>query len=560
MADDCSAIESSFVPRRTLARPLGPSDRFVAVTDPLLAPVVLLSKSGNIDYVNAAAAGLLHRERGLLLGRQFAELTHPADRVRFRAMVRSVSAGRPSGSNVRLRARANEAFDWRVLDCTADNMLEDADVRGILLSMYDVTESQAQNLALAAIAFHDPLTGLPNRAKVVADLERLLALDRNVAVGLIGMDRLSLAEDSLGRTGADRFIKAVGRRIRAGLPKEAMVARLEGGTFATVLPAALAPGATAMAWRIVEGARGPLFVGSQELSTSVSVGLAIGDANATVESLLWDAGLALHRAEARGGGRVETFSNGHRREVLARLELEADLRRAVGDRTMSLAFQPIVRLSDRTATGAEALLRWHHPRGDLQPLEFIPIAEESGLIVPLGEWVTGEAARLAQFVGGGRASVNLSPRQLATPALPRILDGLVTAQADRGCVQFEITESLLIKEWEHTAGVLADLRRLGYRVGLDDFGTGYSSLAYLRRLPLDFLKIDRSLVADVDRDRQARAVAGAIIAMADALDLDVIAEGVERESQAAVLQELGADEAQGFLFGAAEELFDRAED
>jgi EAL domain-containing protein (putative c-di-GMP-specific phosphodiesterase class I) len=127
-------------------------------------------------------------------------------------------------------------------------------------------------------------------------------------------------------------------------------------------------------------------------------------------------------------------------------------------------------------------------------------------------------------------------------------------------VQFEITESLLIKEWEHTAGVLADLRRLGYRVGLDDFGTGYSSLAYLRRLPLDFLKIDLSLVADVDRDRQARAVAGAIIAMADALDLDVIAEGVERESQAAVLQELGADEAQGFLFGAAEELFDRAED
>jgi diguanylate cyclase (GGDEF)-like protein/PAS domain S-box-containing protein len=546
------------MPRRP-ARPAGPSDRFIAVTDQLLAPVVLLTRSGEIQYVNAAAAGLLHQERSLLVGRSFGELTHPADRARLMGMIRSVSAGRPSGRNVRLRVRAHDSLEWRVLDCTADNILADEDVRGILLSMYDVTESQAENLALAVIAFQDPLTGLPNRAKIVAELQRLLSLDDDVAVGLIGMDRLSIAEDSLGRTGAERFIEAVGQRIRAGLPDDALVGRLEGGTFAAVLPAALAPVAEATAWRVVERARGPMFVGSQELNASVSVGLATRDGNATVESLLWDAGLALHRAEARGGGRVETFSNGHRREVIARLELEAELRRAIADGAMSVAFQPIVHLSDRIATGAEALLRWHHPRGDLQPAEFIPVAEETGLIVPLGEWVTGEAARLAHFVGGGRVSVNLSPRQLATPGLPRILDGLVTARTDRESVQFEITETLLIEEWEHTAGVLAELRRLGYRVGLDDFGTGYSSLAYLRRLPLDFLKIDRSLVADVDRDRQARAVAGAIIAMADALELEVIAEGIERESQAETLMELGADQAQGFLFGAAEELFDPAD-
>jgi len=408
------------------------------------------------------------------------------------------------------------------------------------------------------MAFQDPLTGLPNRAKIVAELARLLAVDGDVAVGLIGMDRLSVAEDSIGRTGAERFIEAVSRRIRASLPDDVMVGRLDGGTFAAILPAELTRGASAVAWRVVERARGPLFVGSQELNASVSVGLATGDGNATVESLLWDAGLALHRAEAGGGGRVETFSNGHRREVLARLELEAELRRAIADRTMSVAFQPIIRLSDRSATGAEALLRWHHPLGDLQPADFIPVAEDTGLIVPLGEWVTEEAARLAQYVGGGRVSVNLSPRQLAAPGLPRILDGLVTARADRGSVQFEITEALLIDEWEHTADILAELRRLGYRVGLDDFGTGYSSLGYLRRLPLDFLKIDRSLVADIDRDRQARAVAGAIIAMAGALELEVIAEGVERETQAETLLELGADQAQGFLFGAAEELFDEA--
>jgi PAS domain S-box-containing protein len=171
------------VPRRTPARPAGPSDRFVAVTDQLLAPVVLLTKSGEIQYMNGAAAALLHQERGLLVGRSFAELTHPADRARLAGMLRSVSAGRPSGRNVRLRVRAHDSFEWRVLDCTADNILADEDVRGILLSMYDVTESQAENLALAVMAFQDPLTGLPNRAKIVAELQRLLSLDGDVAVG-----------------------------------------------------------------------------------------------------------------------------------------------------------------------------------------------------------------------------------------------------------------------------------------------------------------------------------------------------------------------------------------
>ena len=544
--------------RKRLPRPTGPSDRFIAVTDQLVAPVVLLTRTGAIQYVNGAAAALLHQERGLLVGRAFTELTHPADQARLTTLIRNVAAGRPTGRTVTVRVRAHPSFEWRVLDCTADNILADPDVRGILLSMYDVTDSQAANVALAAMAFRDPLTGLPNRAKIVAELARLLSVEGDVAVGLIGIDRLSVAEDSLGRTGAERVIEAVGQRIRAGLPDAALLGRLDGGTFAAVFPGALAEAATPTAWRVVERVRGPMFVGSQELNPSVSVGLAIRDENASVESLLWDAGLALHRAEARTGGRVETFSNGHRREVIARLELEADLRRAIDVGAMSVAFQPIVRLSDRTATGAEALLRWHHPRGDLQPAEFIPVAEETGMIVPLGEWVTGEAARLAHFVGGGRVSVNLSPRQLATPGLPRILDALVTARADRESVQFEITETLLIDEWDYTAGVLAELRRLGYRVGLDDFGTGYSSLAYLRRLPLDFLKIDRSLVADVDHDHQALAVAGAIIDVAAALELEVIAEGVERESQAETLLELGADQAQGFLFGAAEELFDEA--
>jgi diguanylate cyclase (GGDEF)-like protein/PAS domain S-box-containing protein len=535
-------------------RAAGPSDRFVALTDRLLAPVILVLSSGRISYLNPAAATLLHQEREWLVGRPVEELTHPGDRAQLRRMIRNVGAGRPSGRDLVLRVRAQPSLDWQILETTADNLLSDEDVAGILLSIHDVTASRAENRALTDLAYRDPVTGLPNRAGIVDELGRQVASGAELVAGVVSIDRLSLAQDSLGQLGAEAVVAAVAKRARSAVPPSATLGRLEGGTFVVILPRTAARHGSEIAWRIAERVRAPMFVGSRELMPSVSVGLAARAASSTVDSLLWDAGIALHRAEARGGGRVETFSNGHREAVIARLELEADLRRAIVDGALWLAFQPIVRLSDRAVTGSEALLRWHHEGGDLLPADFVPIAEETGLIVPIGEWVTGEAARLAGSAPGGRVSVNVSARQLAIPSLPRILDTLVVAHADRSAMAFEVTETLLIEEWEYTAKVLGDIRRLGFRVGLDDFGTGYSSLAYLRRLPIDFLKLDRSLVADVDGDRQARAIIGAVIQMARALDLEVVAEGVERESQAVALAELGTDQAQGHLFGAAAEL------
>ena len=532
----------------------GPPDRFVNITDRLIAPVILLSGTGVIEYVNTAAATLLNQERGWLVGRRFSALVHPADRTAFGRLLRGVAAGRPSGRSTVVRVRPHGAMDWRVLECIADNVLDEPEIAGILLAVHDLTESRAEARALEELAYRDSLTGLPNRARIVAELaDRLTDPDR-LTLGLVGIDRLGRTEDSLGRTGAEALIEAIGRRIRAAVPADAVVGRLEGGVFATILPGRVVRDASALAWRLVEGARAPLFVGTREVHPSVSVGLAQPDASATVESLLWDAGFALHRAEAHGGGRVERFSTELRHELIARLELEADLRRAVEHRCLSLAFQPIVRLDDRSVVGSEALLRWHRAGGDVPPADFVSVAEEAGLIVPLGEWVVAHAAEQAHRVPGGRVSINLSPRQLANPGLPRVLEALVFARAEREAVQFEITESLAIETWEQAVGIVGELRHLGFRVGLDDFGTGYSSLAYLRRLPIDFLKVDRSLIADIDTDRRARSIAGGAIKLAKALGLEVIAEGVERQSQAVPLLELGADLAQGHLFGVPTEL------
>jgi diguanylate cyclase (GGDEF)-like protein/PAS domain S-box-containing protein len=541
------------VRRRTPRAAAAERQRFASITDRLFAPVVLLSKTGRIEYLNPAAAAILRQERDWLTGRAADELVHQADRPLLRRLIRDVSAGRPATGPTSLRMRAQPSLDWRVVEWIGNNFLGDPGIGGILVSLRDHTESDAQTRALAEVAFRDELTGLPNRASVVRDLDGLLASDVQLSLALIGIDRLSLIGDLL-RGAAAGVVRVVGKRIRAAAPRGTIVGRLENGTFAALFTGRVADDAVAVGWRMADRAREPMFVGGHEIQTSVSVGIARREPDATVDSLLGDAGLALHRAQSKGGSTVEPFTDRLRQEAISRLRLEADLRRAVAERSLALAFQPIVRLPDRSVLGSEALLRWHHSERDVPPAEFIPLAEESGLILPLGEWVVDEAARLASRAPGQRVSVNLSARQLAVPGLPRALARLVDARCDRHAVEFEITETLLIGEWEYTARVLAELRGLGFRVGLDDFGTGYSSLGYLRRLPLDFLKIDRSLIADVDGDKQACSVAAAVIMMAEALDLEVVAEGVERESQLDALLEAGATSAQGHLFGRAREL------
>ncbi|HEY2430920.1 MAG TPA: bifunctional diguanylate cyclase/phosphodiesterase, partial [Acidimicrobiales bacterium] len=387
------------------------------------------------------------------------------------------------------------------------------------------------------------------------DLDGLMSASKPLAVAFLGLDRFKMINDSLGHTAGDAVLEAVAARLTSVLPASTTVGSFGGDVFVILIRGAASADARTLLWRVVQRLSEPLFIAGHELRLSSSAGIAGRDAAATAESLLRDAGLAMHRAKAAGGGQVELFEVAMREEAVTRLELEASLRGAIARSELSLALQPVVRLDDATPVGAEALVRWHRETDTVEPARFVAIAEESGLIITLGEWILDHAARAVRHAPGGHVVVNLSARQLASPGLPdRIARVLAAHRLPPSSLGFEITETLVVERFDYVVSVLHAIRNLGCQVGLDDFGTGYSSLGYLRRLPIDFLKIDGSLTADVDSDCQARAIAGAIITMADALGLEVVAEGVETEAQATELRGLGCQLAQGYFFGRPTEI------
>ena len=522
-----------------------------ALADRLLAPVAVVATDGTLLYVNPAAARAVGSEPGSLVGRRMLDLIHPDDRERVTRELRQVASGRPPSGVTTYRLRADGAREWRVFESIADNLVDDPTVAGVLISARDITEQRDRERDLYEAAFRDPLTGLPSRARVLNDLDVRMGRARAMTVALIGLDRFQLVNDSLGQTVGDDVLRAVGSRIVTALLEVGVVGRLHSDVFAVLLDGIDDADARALLWRVVERVGEPLFIASREFRLSSSVGIAHRNATATAESLLHHAGLALHRAKALGRGRVEVFETTMRDQAVARLELEADLRAAMAGNELTMVLQPIVRLTDRTAVGAEALLRWSPPyQASIAPDVFIPVAEETGLIVPLGDWTIERAAQLARQAPGGRISINLSARHLASPRLhERIARVLATQRLPGSALVFEITETLLIEQFEYAVTVLKALRDLGCLVGLDDFGTGYSSLAYLRRLPIDFLKIDGSLVAGIDTDEQSRAITHAILTMGRALGLYTVAEGIETDAQADTLLDIGCELGQGYLFG-----------
>jgi diguanylate cyclase (GGDEF)-like protein/PAS domain S-box-containing protein len=524
--------------------------RLISAADQLLAPVTVVARDSTLLYVNAAAALAMGQQPAWLIGRRMLELVHPDDRVRIGRELRQVASGRPSGGFMTYRLRADPTRGWRVFESIADNLLDDANIGGILVSTRDVTNRQAHERELYEMAYRDPLTGLPNRAKIRSELDELMVGESPLAVGFVGIDRFNLINDSLGHTIGDAVLQAISARVRSSVPATSVVGRFGGDLLIVLVVGSVASDARSLIWRAVERVGEPLFIASHELRLSASAGIAHRDGSATTESLLRDAGLALNRAKALGGGRVELFETHMRETAIARLQLEANLRRAIVRSEFFLALQPIISLYDAAPSEAEALVRWRFGGRVVEPSEFITVAEETGLIIPLGDWIIEEAARLAPGAPGGQVMVNLSARQLATPGLPeRIARVLAERRLPASALGFEITETLLIEHFDYAVNVVRAIRRLGCRVGLDDFGTGYSSLSYLQRLPIDFVKIDGSFIADIDTDPQAHAIVGAIITMAGALGLEVIAESVETEAQATSLRQLGCTRAQGYLFG-----------
>ncbi|MBV2148501.1 EAL domain-containing protein [Sphingobium sp. AS12] len=416
--------------------------------------------------------------------------------------------------------------------------------------MVDAVE--AREAQIAHMAFHDALTGLPNRAmlreQVALGLTR--AEGGNLMLFCIDIDNFKSINESLGHPVGDALLCEVGTRLAATCPS-GFVARLAGDEFAVKLRAG---GQTAdQAGRaIVAALAEPFDIDGHRIIVSASVGIALSPQDgADATSLLKNAELALHRAKSEGKGSHRFFESAMDAEAQARRALETDLHDALRNGELALHFQPLFGLSQNRVTAFEALLRWQHPtRGMVSPVHFIPLAEETGLIIPIGEWALHEACRIAAtWPDHIRVAVNISPIQFRSPNLAAVvLQALARSGIAANRLELEITESLFIDNVEATLSSLHSLRALGVRVALDDFGTGYSSLSYLRSFPFDKLKIDRSFIVDLLEHKGATAIIRAITTLADALGIETTAEGVEHSEQLDILRAEGCGQIQGYLF------------
>jgi diguanylate cyclase (GGDEF)-like protein len=418
-------------------------------------------------------------------------------------------------------------------------------------------------VTLAAAASEDPLTGLANREvalRRIADaLEAGAAEDSPVAVLLLDLDRFKIINDSLGHGTGDRLLRALAPRLRAAARSGDTVARLGGDEFVVVCPGVKSEDAVvAIAQRLARQVARPLVIDNVEHSVSSSIGIAFSrgaPSGETAESLIRDADAAMYRVKQSGRGGYGLFDEALREELMRRLRTETDLRRALDRRELRVHYQPIVSTDSRRTTSVEALVRWEHPeRGLLGPCDFIPVAEETGLIADIGLWVLEVACRQVaawqqQFATPLELSVNVSGRQLADPGFPSEVATIMhhSGLAD-GTLRLEITESVLIRDAQAPKSVLAQFAEHGIRLVLDDFGIGYSSLSYLKRFSLSALKIDRAFVSGLGLDADDSAIVHAIINIADSLGLDVVAEGVETERQLDGLESFGCAFAQGYLF------------
>jgi diguanylate cyclase (GGDEF)-like protein/PAS domain S-box-containing protein len=489
---------------------------------------------------------------------------HPEDADQVRAQVAGHLAGASESFESEHRIRHDDGgYRWVLSRGLAVRDDQNRPIR-MAGSQTDITERKRAQDRLVHGALHDTLTGLPNRALLIDRLDRAVQRarrPRGAAYGMlqIDLDRFKVINDSLGYRHGDELLIAIARRLEPCLKPGDTLARLGGDEFAILIDDMTAPTeATALADRLREALAPPFQIMGRDIFANASIGIAIGPATyERADEVLRDADLAMYRAKAAGGARVEVFDATMHTHAVQQLHMETDLRRAVERGEMLLFYQPIVSLETGRIIGFETLIRWNHPeRGMIAPDEFVPLAEETGLIVQLGEWVLGEACRQmwdwqSRFVLDPplELSVNLSVRQFSQLTLVKnVCESLARSGLDPRHLKLEITETALMENAERAAAMLTELKRNNIRLSLDDFGTGYSSLGYLQKLPIDTIKIDKSFINNMARNKDNLEIVRTIAQLAHGLGMDVVAEGVETNEQLAQLRALGCKAGQGYLF------------
>ena len=463
-----------------------------------------------------------------------------------------------------LELRLNEPDgSWHDYIAIVKNLLADPSVGGIVLNAHDVTERKELENQLRHQAFHDPLTELPNRALFLDRLTHALRVaerrSRELAVLFIDLDRFKIVNDSLGHAVGDALLVAAGNRILDAVGPGDTVARFGGDEFVILLEdVASREEANEAARRVLHSFSEPLQFEGHATVVTASVGVAVAaDPAIGPRELIRRADVALFRAKEEGRGRVVVFDDAVDASSIRRFELESALREAVERDQLRLYYQPEFDLHTGRVVGFEALVRWEHPsRGLLQPGDFIPMAEETGTILLIGQWVLTEACRQARgwrdrfpALGAFTVSVNLSAKEFLEPEVVwRVASVLRDTGLAASMLRIEVTESILLGDTPAAQKLFHELKALGVEIAIDDFGTGYSSLNYLRRLPANVLKVDRSFVTDVDRDQRQASIVRAVVDVARALDMTVVAEGIERAEQAEILAEIGCSTAQGYYF------------
>ncbi|HEV8578327.1 MAG TPA: EAL domain-containing protein [Thermoanaerobaculia bacterium] len=511
--------------------------RLASVPEPSPEPLVELDLAGNTLYVNQAARNRFPDLQAL--GSWHPVLAHVASVLpRFRhGEKRSFS----------FEVSHEQSVYHQMVYYVPDSLL-------VRVFLHDLTEQHRAKELLRRETLYDRLTELPNRAAFLQQLGvRIEQGDAGFSVLSLNLDRFKVVNDSLGQGAGDQLLASIAQRISACLGPGGTAARLGSDEFAVLLREADAAGSLELAASLREAIGRPLEIARQEIFPSVSIGVVAGERHEDAESVLRDAHIAMYRAKSLGGGRCEVFDPAMGSRSLDRLRLENELRRAIERSELEMHYQPIVRLADGAVTAFEALLRWpRRDRGDaIPPADFVAVAEESGLILPLSYWTLGQACQWLRDGGeeGPALHLNVSGRLFSDFTLAdRVQEALAENRVRGERLVLEITESVLMDDAEAAVGILARIKALGVGLAVDDFGTGYSSLSYLQRFPIDHLKIDRSFLASLGGPGENHEILRAILTLARGLGIEVIAEGVETEDQLDRLLTLGCDLAQGYLF------------